>query len=316
MRSQLAVLAVLIGASPVVLAQVSPPPAAAVPAAPSDPGPAATPAATPGAAPTPGQTVVVLLKDGQKLTGKLVSQDAAGVTIESSGALMQFPAASVQALALPGSDAAEGAWPRDPNRTRYLYSPSGFMLNQGEGYLSQTELLLTTVGFGLTDWLTLQAGTVIPVLFYEPSSTPFILALKVGGSPSAYLHLAGGFQAFAVPGLVTGAAGLLFGTVTLGTENMHLGVSAGPPFAIGSGTSELGKVVVSVSGNLRVSRSIALVSENWFVQVEGTTEWLGSAAVRFIGNRLGVDAGFLFTSGTSFPVPWLDFTWHFGERPR
>jgi hypothetical protein len=306
MRRSLVGLACLALAVPEARAQgPAAPPAAATPAPPPAP---------PG--PQPGQEVVVVLKDGQKLKGKLVSQDASGVTIESSGARMQFPAASVQAVAVPGSEAAEGAWPRDPNRTRYLYSPSGFMLRQGEGYLSQTELLLTTVGFGLTDWLTLQAGTILPWVIYEPSTMPFTVALKVGGSPSEYVHLAGGFQVFAAPGLATGAAGLIFGTLTLGTEDLHLGISAGPPFAIGSGTSELGKAVVSVSGNWRVSRSIALVSENWFAQVEGSTEWIGSAAVRFIGDRLGVDAGFLFASGTTFPVPWLDFTWHWGEVPR
>jgi hypothetical protein len=305
-RSSLVALACLALAAPEARAEApASPPAAATPA---------PPAAPPG--PQPGQEVVVVLKDGQKLKGKLVSQDASGVTIESSGARMQFPSASVQAVAVPGSEAAEGAWPRDPNRTRYLYSPSGFMLRQGEGYLSQTELLLTTVGFGLTDWLTLQAGTILPWLIYEPSTLPFTVALKVGGSPSEYVHLAGGFQAFAAPGLATGAAGLLFGTVTLGTQDLNLGISAGPPFAIGTGTSELGKVVVSVSGNWRVARSIALVSENWFAQVDGSTEWIGSAAVRFIGDRLGVDAGFLFASGTTFPVPWLDFTWHWGEVPR
>ena len=306
LRTSLVALACLLLAAPEARAEgPAAPPATAAPA------PSTAP---PG--PQPGQEVVVVLKDGQKLRGKLVSQDAGGVTIESSGARMQFPSASVQAVAVPGSEAAEGAWPRDPNRTRYLYSPSGFMLRQGEGYLSQTELLLTTVGFGVTDWLTVQAGTILPWLIYEPSTLPFTVALKAGGSASEYVHLAGGFQVFAAPGLATGAAGLLFGTVTLGTESLNLGVSAGPPFAIGSGTSELGRVVVSVSGNWRVARSIALVSENWFAQVEGSTEWIGSAAVRFIGDRLGVDAGFLFASGTTFPVPWLDFTWHFGEVPR
>ena len=305
-RRTLAVLACLALATPVAFAQeaaASPPP----PAAPQAPA---------AFTPQPGQPVVVVLKDGQRLTGTLVSQGADGVTIESSGVRLPIPASSIKLLAAPGSEAAEGAWPRDPNRTRYLYSPSGFMLRQGEGYVSQTELILTTVGYGLTDWLTVQAGTVLPWVFFDPSTMPFVLALKAGGSPSEYVHLAAGFQAFTIPGLGTGTAGLLFGTVTLGTEDLHLGVSAGPPFAIGSGTSELGKVVVSVSGNWRVARSIALVSENWFVQVEGSTEVVGSAAVRFIGERLGVDAGFLFAKGATVPVPWLDFTWHFGERPR
>ncbi len=299
MHRTLAALACLALATPVTRAQEAAPPP-----------PAAAPAPSP-AAPRPGQEVVVVLKDGQKLKGTLVSQDQGGVTIESSGGRMQLPAGSIQAVAVPGSVAAEGPWPRDPNRTRYLYSPSGFMLKQGEGYLSQTELLVTSVGFGLTDWLTLQAGTILPWAIYQPSTMPFIVAVKAGGSPSRYVHLAGGFQTLVIPGVSEmPAVGFLFGTITLGTEDLHLGVSGGPPFAFNKGTSKLGSAFFSVSGNWRVSRSIALVSENWFVPVDNSTSVIGSAAVRFIGEQLGVDLGFLFPQGSPIPVPWLDFTWH------
>ncbi len=301
MHRTLAALTCLAFATPVTRAQdaAPPPPPAAV----------ATPAGPAG--PQPGQEVVVVLKDGQTLKGKLVSQDSSGVIIESSGGRMQLPAASIQALAAPGSEAAEGPRPRDPNRTRYLYSPSGFMLRQGEGYLSQTELLITSVGFGLTDWLTVQAGTVLPWAFYDPSTMPFIVAVKAGGSPSQHVHLAGGFQTLVIPGISEmPAVGFLFGTLTLGTEDLHLGISGGPPFAFSKGTSTLGSAIITVSGNWRVSRSIALVSENWFVPVNGSTKVVASAAVRFIGERLGVDLGFLFPQGSSIPVPWLDFTWH------
>lgn len=300
MHRTLAALACLALATPVTRAQE---------AAPPPPPPAAAPASSPG--PQPGQEVVVVLKDGQTLKGKLVSQDSSGVIIESSGGRMQLPAASIQALAAPGSEAAEGPRPRDPNRTRYLYSPSGFMLRQGEGYLSQTELLITSVGYGVTDWLTLQAGTILPWAFFDPSTMPFIVAVKAGGSPSQYVHLAGGFQTLVIPGVSEmPAVGFLFGTLTLGTEDFHLGISGGPPFAFDKGTSKLGSAIISVSGNLRVSRSIALVSENWFVPVDNSTKVIGSAAVRFIGERIGVDLGFLFPQGSSIPVPWLDFTWH------
>jgi hypothetical protein len=261
--------------------------------------------------------VVVVLKDGQRLAGKLVSQGPEGVTIESSGVSMQLPAASIQLVALPGSDAAEGPWSRDPNRTRYLYSPSGFMLHQGEGYVSQTELFLTSVGYGATDWLTLQAGTVLPWVLFQPSTMPFVLAVKAGGSPSPYVHVAGGFQLVVIPGVTeVPAAGFLFGTLTLGTEDLHLGISGGPPFAFNKSTSVLGAAVFSVSGNWRVGRSVALVSENWIVPIDGTTKVVGSLAVRFIGERLGVDVGFLFARGASVPVPWLDFTWHWNGPGR
>ncbi len=103
------------------------------------------------------------------------------------------------------------------------------------------------------------------------------------------------------------------GTVTLGTPDAHLGVSAGPPFVAGSGANEVGDVLLSVSGNVRVSDRIALVSENWFVP-GGDTGYVLSGAVRFIGQRLGVDAGLVFVKGADIPVPWLDFTFMFGSR--
>ena len=306
MRRWFAALVCLALAAPVTRAKETAPP-------PGPPLPVAAPVAAPVIVPTlqPGQEVVVVLKDGQRLRGKLLLQDASGVTIESSGARLQLPASSIQQLALPGSDAAEGPWPRDPNRTRYLYSPSGFMLRQGEGYLSQTELLFTSLGYGLTDWLTLQAGTILPWVFYDPSTMPFILAVKGGGSPSRYLHLAAGFQTLVIPGIKEmPAVGFLFGTLTLGSEDLHLGISGGPPFAFNKSSSQLGAAIFSISGNMRLGRSVALVSENWIVPVDGSSEVIGSLAVRLIGERLGVDVGFVFAKGMTVPVPWLDFTWH------
>jgi hypothetical protein len=311
MRRSIAVLACLvsIAAAPARAQEASTPPTT----------PAATPAAAATDWPQPGQPVVVLLKDGQKLQGTLVSRDADGITLDVAGARMQLPADAIEQLAPPGSVAAAGRWPRDANRTRYLYSPSGFMLSQGEGYVSQTELVLTSVGYGLTDWLTLQAGAVLPVLLFDPRSTPFLLALKAGGSPSRYVHLAGGFQVIGIPGYANiPAAGFLFGTLTLGTEDLHLGVSAGPPFAFNRSDSALGAAIVSVSGNWRVGRSLALVSENWFVPVDGTTHAIGSLALRVLAGHLAVDAGFLFALGktSTGPLPWLDFTWHWdGPAP-
>jgi hypothetical protein len=274
---------------------------------------AAAAAQAPPAAPAfqPGQAVVVILKDGQKLQGTLVSQDTDGIALEVSGARMQLPASSIERLVQPGSEAVGGAWPRDANRTRYLYSPSGFMLRQGEGYVSQTEIFITSVGVGVTDWLTLQAGTVLPVVFFDPRSMPYIIAVKAGGSPSPYLHLAGGFQVVGIPGYSEiPAAGFLFGTVTLGTEDLHLGVSAGPPFAFDKSNTALGAAIVSVSGNWRMTRVLALVSENWFVPVDGKIQAVGSLALRFLGEHLAVDAGFVFANGAQAPLPWLDFTWH------
>jgi len=305
-------------------------PAAAQDAAPAPaPAHAAAPAAAPDALPPsaevkalvavpaagpfepgPGQDVTVVLKDGQVLRGRLVARDALAVTISTAGTIVEVPASGVRELVGAAREATTAGWARDPNRTRYLYGPSAFMLARGEGYASQTELLLSTVAFGVTDHVTIQAGTSVPFLLYDPGSTPFVGAVKVGGRVSRNLHLAGGFQAFVVPGLSSPAVGFLFGTVTVGDEDRHVSLSAGPPFLLSRGSTELGNVLASLSANLRVSRGLALVSENWFVPVDGDVKVIGSAALRLIGEHLGVDVGLIFVQDAGVPAPWLDFTWH------
>jgi len=278
------------------------------PAAPAAGPSAAAPAAAP-AAPAPA---IVFLKDGQQLRGTLVARDAAGATLElEGGGRLVVPEVAIDRVEV-GRPGQARVWSADPNRTRYLYSPSGFMLRQGEGYVSQTELLVTTVSYGITDHVTLALGTAIPFLFVE-HGVNLTGSLKIGRSLGEYLHVAAVGEALWLPGVEAGTTGgLLLGTVTIGTPDAHLGLSAGPPFVAGTEGNQVGDVLVSISGNYRVSERIALVSENWLLP-GADNAYVISGAVRFIGQRLGVDAGLVFVDGATVPVPWLDFTFSFGR---
>jgi hypothetical protein len=273
----------------------------------------ARPAPAAPALPAIGAQVELRLLDGQLLRGRYVGQSQAGLQLEVAGGRIAVPLGTIRAIGAAGTLAPPRL--RDANRTRYLYSPSGFMLRRGEGYLSQTELALSSVSYGLTDWLTVQAGTVIPLAVYDPKLTPGIFAVKVGGALTPRWHLAGGFQTLVLPSdKVPIAMGFLFGTATWGTEDFHVGLSAGPPFALSGTTSDLGDVLVSLSANWRAFASGALVSENWLVRVGGERQLVGSLAYRFIAERIAVDIGLVFTGVTNgVPIPWLDFTWHWGR---
>ncbi len=273
------------------------------PAAPRPPNPAL------------GTEVELLLRDGQRLRGRFVARGQGGVTLEVEGGRITVPAAAIREEGPGDRVVVAPSRIRDSNRTRYLYSPSGFMLRKGEGYLSQTELALTSVAYGLTDWLTLQAGTILPLAIYDPRYTPGVFAVKAGWSPAPRWHLAGGFQSLVLPvDDEVMAAGFLFATATWGTEDLHVGVSAGPPFQLSGEKSELGDVLVSVSANWRAFRHGALVSENWIVTGAGErTHFVGSAAYRFLAERVAVDLGLVFSDFSGgIPIPWLDFTWHWG----
>jgi hypothetical protein len=275
--------------------------------------PAQSPAAQ--ASPDPqqqGRLATVRLKSGQVLTGRIVSRDDRELVLESQdGVRSVIPAGSVAEVREAAADAKRAPWELDPNRTRYLYTPSGFMLSQGEGYVSQTELLLTTVAYGVTDWLTVGVGGVVPAWFASDGFN-LIGLVKVGASVTSWLHVAGTTQVFWAPSLDDATvAGLAFGTVTLGSPDLHLGVSAGAPFVAGDIENDVGEAAFSLSGTWRVSNRIALVTENWFFPNQDSNVVIDGLAVRFIGSRLGVDAGLIFATDLDIPIPWLDFTWHF-----
>lgn len=266
----------------------------------------------------------ITLKDGQELRGVVLRQDNRVVVVElPDGDRMEIPARQVKDIAVErNAKVRENGeiWFQDPNRTRYLYAPSGMMLRQGEGHFSQKELLFSSMSYGLTDNITVQAGAVLP-LWLVPSGFNFIGGIKVGASLGDRLHLAAGAQGIFVPGLFGtsgGAAGFVFGTATYGTPDGHLSVAVGKPFMIAQGTAGFNELfIVTLNGNLRVGQRVALVTENWLLPTMGTTysgqlPMINSLAARIFGESWAVDLGLIRVADTIVPIPWLDFTYNFG----
>ncbi len=279
----------------------------------------------------------LVLDDGQVLVGVVEKAEDGSVTITlGSGSVLRFPAAIVREVraitpkALPLPAATPGAmtgvpvdpnapWGPDPNKSRYLYSPSAFSLGQGRGYISQKELLLTEVAIGVTDWWDIQAGTSVITLFL-PEAAFGIVGTKFGFRVSENVHVAVGGQGFFAGGV---ALGLGFGTVTYGTADRHVSVSVGGLAAGFEGEVQTaGTVLVTVSGNYRLGPRTALVTENWFL-VGGELQPSGgdvfvvpSLVVRLFGPSFATDLGVIpiidFSgSGAVIPIPWVGFTWNY-----
>jgi hypothetical protein len=266
----------------------------------------------------------ITLKDGQELHGVVVRQDSQVVVVElADGDRMELPARQVKDISAEHNaqvrDNGE-IWFQDPNRTRYLYAPTGMMLRQGEGYFSQKELFFSSINYGLTDNITVQAGAIVPAWLLGASGFNFIAGAKVGGSVGDKLHLAAGAQGLVIPGIGTGiggTVGFVFGTATVGTPDAHLSLGVGKPFTLtNSGGSLDSTVIATLSGNLRVSQRVALVTENWLFPTFGSTggqlPMLNSLAVRLFGESWAVDLGGIRVPGLGIPVPWVDFAYNFG----
>jgi hypothetical protein len=119
-----------------------------------------------------------------------------------------------------------------------------------------------------------------------------------------------------------GTVGILFGTASYGTPDAHLSLGLGTPFIFsnGSGTNSFARdVLVAVSGNLRLTQRVALVTENWVIPSlfdnsygQQQLPMINSLAVRMLGERWAVDLGLIRVPQVGFPIPWLDFTYNFG----
>jgi hypothetical protein len=271
----------------------------------------------------------ITLKDGQVLRGVVVRRDTQFLVLELAvGGRLELPAEmvkSVEAETRAQLRANGEVWFQDPNRTRYFYAPSGMMLRGGEGYFSQKELLFSSMNYGLTDNITLQAGAVVPA-WLVPNGFNLIGGVKVGGSVTDKLHLAVGAQALILPGLMwsspsaPAAAGFVFGTATYGTPDAHVSVAAGTPFLFQKGEDVLsGHIVTTLSGNLRLTRGLALVTENWLLPTvyepgDRSLPMFNSLGVRIFGEHWAVDIGAIRVPQLPVfvPIPWLDFTYNFG----
>lgn len=71
------------------------------------------------------------------------------------------------------------------------------MLEQGKSTFSQKQLFFSSYGYGLTDNISVQLGTVLPLIFFDDPNV-YIAALKFGFSWDEYLHSTVGVQAFFV----------------------------------------------------------------------------------------------------------------------
>ncbi|MSQ03840.1 MAG: hypothetical protein EXR71_18460 [Myxococcales bacterium] len=286
----------------------------------------------------------VVLDDGQVLRGTVERQDDGSIILTlGSGTRLRFPGIAIRDVraidpkappptpttpvstdplplpgALPGQRRTAGGYEPDPNRSRYLYSPSAYSLGRGHGYVSQKELIITEAAFGITDFWDIQAGTSVITLALDGGAFALVgskFSLPVGDN----IHLAVGGQALftSVPAIVLG-----FGTFTYGPEDRHVSVSVGGLTTIVQGVAGAPTgLLATVSGSYRLGPRTALVTENWILFGGGLSPTgddvyvVPSLAVRLFGPSFATDLGVVpIITGASdppvIPIPWIGFTWN------
>lgn len=270
--------------------------------------PLAAAAPTPDAA--PADTIYeFILRDGSRLFGTVVSEDAERVVVlTTAGARVEVPRAQIERRRVAAGTARGGQfWGEDPNLTRLFFTSTARPLPQGEGYVSSFMLFFPFVAYGVTDRFTMAGGTpIIP----EAIGRVFYLAPKYTVAQRARASYAVGALGF-FSSRDEGSVGVVYGSGTWGMSDDAVTAGAGWGYASDGSTVDLASKPVLVLGlERRIGRRTKLVSENWFVA--GSSARFVSGGVRFIGDRISADLGLGTFGEGGCCVPLVNFVWNFG----
>jgi hypothetical protein len=257
---------------------------------------------------------VLRTRDGSLLVGRLLRATVDSVHFVSAGGPITVPRSSVLELRRLGRGALrEGVyWPSNPNDTRLLFAPTGRMLEQGEGYFSDTYLVLLLFAGGLAPNFTLGAGmSIVPTDDFVRNNIYYVTP-KIGLIRSASVNIAAGaFIGFAGWDLFgdenVGSFGIVYGVATFGSPDGHVTLGSGAAY----GGGELAdRPLVMAGGEKRIARRVSFVSENYLLP--GETNAVISYGLRFFGEKLSVDLALWNAFGSDieplFPgIPYLSF---------
>lgn len=248
------------------------------------------------------------LNDGTVFIGNILQKDSIQLIIKTASIpRIEIPLTKLKSIVeLNKSNYKNGTyWFQNPNATRYFYGPSAFNLKKGEGYYQNTYLFLNSVSYGITDNITIGAGFEILSLIFNSFDRPiFFITPKVGFEVTDKFNAGGGILFATAP---YGNLGISYVVGTYGTSDHNLTGGLGWGFINGDFSK---KPTITLSGVTRLSRKLALVTENWLIPGNRYTG-IYSFGIRFFGEKISVDLAFINSSEISefslIGIPYVDF---------
>lgn len=266
-----------------------------------------------GTARMPDHPVTISLKDGTALTGKVVGEEEKSFAVVTLADLeVKVPKSSILSIEPVRGQVVGGMFYRsDPNYSRLMYAPTGRPLHRGEGFFSDYYVFFPGISYGITDQVGFMAGmSVFPGGPLEAQLK--YVAPRIGVQISDKYAISAG-TLYATGGDDGGTSfGVAFAVGTIEQRNKSFTVGIGRTY----GDDELeSETILMVGGNVRLSNSAALISENWILPAEDDGRAFG-LAIRFFGDRIATDVGLVFIPVVleeGFPIPWLSFVYNFGD---
>ena len=259
--------------------------------------------------------VSISLADGTQLEGTITQETETHILVETlAGLEVKVPKTSIVAI----EKRHAGAFSRpDPNYTRLMFSPTGRPLRRGDAYFFNHYVFFPGMAYGLTDHFALSGGvSVFPGVGLNDQILS--VAPKFGLYAGDDVALSAGVLYMNVAGEGAGGMAFVVGTKGSPDKSVTCGIGLGYIAEEGEDVDFAEHPVLLLGGNIRLSESMALVSENWLIT--GGDFKLGQQplglSLRFLGSKIAVDAGAIIIGEVlkeGFPIPWLSFVYNFGD---
>ena len=248
---------------------------------------------------------LITLRDGSSLVGRIVAVRGDTVAFEMNLGRVPVSVSDIREI----KETAIGTmhdgqyWAPNPNSTRLFFAPSGQMLKKGEGYFADYELFFPGFAYGVTDNISVGGGvSLFPTGLDEQV---YYFTPKVGMSFGDQIHVSAGLLFAGTKG---GTGGIGYGAGTFGDGDASVTAGVGYGFAGGEIES---KPVAMLGGEKRVSRRVALVTENYLLPTS-ENNLVYSFGLRFIGEKLTTDLAMFNVAGSGIiGLPYVDFVFRF-----
>lgn len=263
-----------------------------------------------------GRPVLLRLRDGTEISGNVLSEDKDHIIIESAslGKLnIQRSQISMVEYFQPG--ALRRDWFPARSNGRNLFSPvTGFNPAKGEGYYQNFMLFVNQAFYGITDNFSMGVGLEFASLVGGSSEFPSIALYPKFTIPVVENKFQVGLGAVVTHLSEYGPSTIDFScyytALTYGSPDRYF--SAGLAFAHEDGDFQPGPIYI-IGGQYRLTRSFALVTENWIADpLQGS---LISLSGRLIGRKISWDFAMMIVVDNSFsfgvdlyPIPLLGLT--------
>lgn len=248
---------------------------------------------------------VLTMRDGTSLIGRVVALRQDSADFETSIGHISVAVADIREIKETEAGRVHDGeyWFANPNATRLFFAPTGQMLKKGEGYFADYELFFPSFAYALTDNVTIGGGaSIFPAGLDEQV---YFVTPKVGMSFGEQVHVAAGVLFAGTKG---GTGGVGYGVGTLGDGDRSVTLALGYGF---SGGEIENKPVAMLGGEKRVSRRIALVTENYLPPTKDAN-FVYSFGIRFMGEKLTTDLALVNSVGSGIiGVPYVGFVFRF-----